>query len=210
MRINNRFIFVLMIGFAISITSCKNDKKEDNKMEIENAKANEEAAAKEAESKKAEMAKEEARRSSIAGIAMESRDLDTLVIALKAAGLDNMMMEAGEYTVFAPTNQAFSKVKKKNLDALLNPDNKEMLTKTLQYHVIPGVMTSEILADSIKAGKGKYKVKTVNGEELTFMRSGDQIEIKDGTNFKAQIVQGNIKASNGIIHKVSKVLMDHK
>ena len=202
---------VLIMTLTVSFTSCKNDKKEENTVEMDST-ASDEAAAKEAEAQKAEMVRneEEARKNSIAGLAMESRDLDTLVIALKAAGLDSMMLEKGEYTVFAPTNHAFSELKKKTLDGLLAPENKQMLTSTLQYHVVPGIVTSEILADSIKAGNGKFSTKTVNGEELTFMMSGDQIEIKDGTNSKAQIVQGNIKASNGIIHKVSKVLMDHK
>ena len=207
MKLNKIFAMAMLLTFAVSFTSCKNDKKEDKtEMNVEDN-----AAAKEADAKAAEEAKmEKARKNSIAGLAMESKDLDTLVIALKAANLDKMMMEKGEYTVFAPTNHAFSKVKKKDLNALLNPDNKEMLTKVLQYHVVPGVMTSGAIADSIKANGGKYSVKTSNCEELTFKMDGQQIEINDETNIKAQIVQGNIKASNGIIQKVNKVLMDHK
>ena len=207
MKINKVVFAAMLMTLTIPFTSCKNDKKED-KMVV---KTDEDAAAKEADARQAEMAKaEEAKKNSIAGIAMENKDLDTLVIALKAAGLDQMMMEKGEYTVFAPTNQAFSKVKEKNLKALLDPANKQMLTSTLQYHVVPGILTTGAIADSIKAGKGKYNVKTANGNELTFKMNGEQIEINDGTNLKAQILQGNIQASNGLIQKVNKVLMDHK
>lgn len=192
---------VLILG--ITFTSCKNDKKENVEATEMDQKANDEAA--EAQ-RQAEM-KETAKANSIASKAMASSDLDTLVTALKAAGLDSMMMDEGEYTVFAPTDNGFSKLKKGQLDELLKPENKEMLTGVLQYHVVAGRVTAEDLAKGIVENSGKYKFKTVNGEELTAMMDGDQIVIKDGTNYEAHILQGNIEASNGIVHKIDKVLM---
>jgi len=192
---------VLIIG--ITFTSCKSDKKENVETTEMDQKADDEAA--EAQHQ-AEM-KETARSNSIASKAMASNDLDTLVTALKAAGLDSMMTDEGEYTVFAPTDNGFSKLKKGQLDELLKPENKEMLTGVLQYHVVQGKVTTADLSKGIQDNGGKYTFKTINGEELTAMMDGDQIVIKDGTNFKAHILQGNIEASNGIVHKIDKVLM---
>ena len=196
--------YLILLILGVTFTSCKNDKKENTDATEMNQKA-EDDAAQEAERQAA--MKEEARSNSIASKAMASNDLDTLVTALKAAGLDNMMMDAGEYTVFAPTDNGFSKLKKGQLDELLKPENKEMLTGVLQYHVVQGKITAEDLAKGIQENNGKYSFKTVNGEELTAMMDGNQIVIKDGTNYKAHILQGNIEASNGIVHKIDKVLM---
>ncbi|HEA30784.1 MAG TPA: fasciclin domain-containing protein [Leeuwenhoekiella sp.] len=196
------YLMILILG--ITFTSCKNDKKENTDATEMDQKAEDEAAM---EAQRQEEMKETARSNSIASKAMASNDLDTLVTALKAAGLDSMMMDEGEYTVFAPTDNGFSKLKKGQLDELLNPENKEMLTGVLQYHVVQGKVTAEDLAKGIKENGGKYDIETVNGETLTAMMDGNQIVIKDGTNFKAHILQGNIEASNGIVHKIDKVLM---
>lgn len=193
---------VLILG--ITFTSCKNDKKENVDATEMDQKADDEAAM---EAQRQIEMKEKAKSNSITSKAMASNDLDTLVTALKAVGLDNMMMDEGEYTVFAPTDNGFSKLKKGQLDELLKPENKEMLTGVLQYHVVQGKVTTADLAKGIKENGGKYKFKTVNGEELTAMMDGNQIVIKDGTNYKAHILQGNIEASNGIVHKIDKVLM---
>ena len=212
MKFNKPFVFVLLMGFVVAFSSCEdNKKKEQIQLEEQEATAKAESDAKEAEMKEAqaneEKMKEEARTNSIAGKAMASRDLDTLVIALNAAGLSDMLLAEGDYTVFAPTDHAFSELKKGMLDDLTKPENKEMLVGVLQYHVIAGKMRSEDLGKAIDAGKGKAELTTVKGDKLTIMRDGDQIVIRDGKGKKAQIVLGNIDASNGIIHKVNKVLM---
>ena len=212
MKFNKPFVFVLLMGFVVAFSSCEdNKKKEQIQLEEQEATAKAESDAKEAEMKEAqaneEKMKEEARTNSIAGKAMASRDLDTLVIALNAAGLSDMLLAEGDYTVFAHTDHAFSELKKGMLDDLTKPENKEMLVGVLQYHVIAGKMRSEDLGKAIDAGKGKAELTTVKGDKLTIMRDGDQIVIRDGKGKKAQIVLGNIDASNGIIHQVNKVLM---
>ncbi|MEZ7494059.1 fasciclin domain-containing protein [Leeuwenhoekiella aequorea] len=212
MKFNKPFVFVLLMGFVVAFSSCEdNKKKEQIQLEEQEATAKAESDAKEAEMKEAqaheEKKKEEARTNSIAGKAMASRDLDTLVIALNAAGLSDMLLAEGDYTVFAPTDHAFSELKKGMLDDITKPENKEMLVGVLQYHVIAGKMRSEDLGKAIDAGKGKAELTTVKGDKLTIMRDGDQIIIRDGKGKKAQIVLGNIDASNGIIHQVNKVLM---
>ncbi len=198
---------VLMMS-SIVLTSCKDDKKEAEKMEMEAAKQAEQERM-EMEAQEAAM-KEEARNNSIAAAAMNNNDLSTLVTALTAADLATMLSEPGEYTVFAPSNAAFAKLPKATLDALLLPENKQMLTGVLQYHVVSGKVTSDQLAAAIKAANGNYKFNTVAGTELTASMTGDKFFITDGTGKKAQVVVANQMASNGIVHVIDAVLMAKK
>ncbi|MEZ4803625.1 MAG: fasciclin domain-containing protein [Gelidibacter sp.] len=208
-------VFTVLIMSSLSFFSCKDEKKEAEKMRMETEKVEMENAKKAEEEQMAMKAKEkamkeEARNNSIAGKAMKNNDLTTLVSALQAADLATMLSEPGNYTVFAPSNQAFEKLPNKQRDALMLPENKEMLTGVLQYHVIPGKITSDQLAAAIKNNKGSYKVKTVKGDELTFLMSGDQYIIKDGSGKKAQVILGNQEASNGIVYIIDTVLMASK
>lgn len=202
---------VLMMS-SIVLTSCKDEKKEAEKMEMEAAQqAEQERVEMEAqEAAREEARQEEARNNSIAGAAMKNNDLSTLVTALTAADLATMLSEPGEYTVFAPSNAAFAKLPKATLDALLLPENKEMLTGVLQYHVVSGKVTSDQLAAAIKSANGKYKFNTVAGTELTASMTGDNFFITDGTGKKAQVVLANQEASNGIVHVIDAVLMAKK
>lgn len=209
---NLSIALTVLLMSSIALTSCKDDKKEaEMQMETERVETAKKAEQEQMEMKAKEDAmKEEARANSIAGMAMNNNDLTTLVSALKAADLATMLSEPGNYTVFAPSNQAFEKLPQKQLDALMMPENKEMLTGVLQYHVIPGKISADQLANAIKSNKGTYKVKTVKGDELTFTMSGDQYIIKDGTGRKAQVILGNQEASNGIVYIIDTVLMASK
>lgn len=200
---------------VVFITSCDDGKKEKEQQKIETERVEMEAAENaklEMEAKKANEAKlkEEARANSIAGQAMMNKDLSTLAGALQAADLSTMLSEPGEYTVFAPSNQAFEKLPQKKRDELMLPENKEMLSNVLTYHVVPGVITSDKLAAAIKGANGSYTFKTVTGEELTASMKGDQYVIKDGSGKKAQVILGNVPASNGIIYIIDTVLMAKK
>lgn len=209
---NLSIALTVLLMSSIALTSCKDDKKEaEMQMETERVETAKKAEQEQMEMKAKEDAmKEEARANSIAGMAMNNNDLTTLVSALKAADLATMLSEPGNYTVFAPSNQAFEKLPQKQRDALMMPENKEMLTGVLQYHVIPGKISADQLANAIKSNKGTYKVKTVKGDELTFTMSGDQYIIKDGTGRKAQVILGNQEASNGIVYIIDTVLMASK
>src|SRR5476651_1121756 len=107
--------------------------------------------------------------------AVNSKDHTTLVAAVKAAGLVSTLQGAGPFTVFAPTNEAFGKLPAGTVDNLVKPENKATLTKILTYHVVPGKMDSKMLMEKIKMGGGKAMVKTVQGEELTFMMKGKKL-----------------------------------
>ena len=212
-RISIMMAIILMS--SIAFISCKDDKKEVEEARIEAEKIEAENAKKLEEEKialqaKEEAIKKEARDKSIGGMTMKNNDLSTLYTALQTTELTEMLSQPGEYTIFAPSNQAFNKLPEKEREALMLPDNKEKLKSVLQYHVIPGKITSDRLADAIKNSKNAYVVKTATGEEVTLSMNGDQYVIKDGTGKKAQVILGNQDASNGIIYIIDTVLMAKK
>src|SRR5258705_11725324 len=99
--------------------------------------------------------------------AVNSDDHTTLVAAVKAAGLVDTLQGPGPFTVFAPTNEAFAKLPAGTVDTLLKPENKDMLTKILTYHVVAGRISASDLKKEIKAGNGEESLKTVSGGILT-------------------------------------------
>ncbi len=138
---------------------------------------------------------------SVAALAAQAKDIvdtavaagqfKTLATALQAAGLIETLKGKGPFTVFAPTDAAFAKIPKADLDALLA--DKAKLTAVLTYHVVPGA----VMAKDVKAGK----VKSVQGSELTLATAGGVTV--DG----AKVVQADIKASNGVIHVIDSVVL---
>ncbi|KXO00054.1 fasciclin [Aequorivita aquimaris] len=153
----------------------------------------------------ARMAEMEA--NSIAAKAMGNSDLSTLVSALQAADLAQTLKSEGEYTVFAPTNEAFNKVPKATLDNLMKPENKEQLQGLLKYHVLQGKMNAADVLAKIKEANNKLDVTTLNGEVLTLSEKGGKVIIKDAKGNMATVTSADMDASNGVVHVVDKVLM---
>ena len=116
----------------------------------------------------------------------------TLVKAVEAAGLVDTLKGPGPYTVFAPTDEAFAKVPKAKLDALLK--DKAALTKVLTYHVVPG----KVMAADVKPGA----VKSVQGSSLHFSMKNGKVLVD-----KATVVTADVAADNGVIHAIDTVLM---
>jgi uncharacterized surface protein with fasciclin (FAS1) repeats len=127
----------------------------------------------------------------IVDTAVAAGNFKTLATALQAAGLVETLKGKGPFTVFAPTDEAFAKVPKDQLDALLK--DKAALTKVLTYHVVQG----KVMAKDVKAGK----VKTVQGSELTVATTGGVMV--DG----AKVTATDIVADNGVIHVIDSVVM---
>ncbi len=127
----------------------------------------------------------------IVDTAVAAGNFKTLATALQAAGLVDTLKGKGPFTVFAPTDEAFAKVPKADLDALLK--DKAKLTAVLTYHVVPGT----VMAKDVKAGK----VKTVQGSELTVATAGGVMV--DG----AKVVKTDIVADNGVIHVIDSVVL---
>ncbi len=139
--------------------------------------------------------------------AVNSKDHTTLVAAVKAAGLVDTLEGAGPFTVFAPTNEAFARLPAGTVQTLLKPENKGMLTAILTYHVVPGRLTEAEIDAMIRDGGGKAMLKTVQGEELTFARSGGHLWVIDAKGDKAEVTIPNVMQSNGVIQVINKVLL---
>lgn len=139
--------------------------------------------------------------------AMNSKDHTTLVAAVKAAGLVDTLEGKGPFTVFAPTNEAFEKLPSGTVDTLLKPENKKQLTGILTYHVVAGKLTSEKLAEKIKAGGGTADLKTVNGEKLSAKMDGDSLILTDEKGGMSKVAIADVLQSNGVIHVIDTVLM---
>src|ERR1022692_3318818 len=139
--------------------------------------------------------------------AVNSADHTTLVAAVKAAGLVETLEGPGPFTVFAPTNEAFSKLPAGTVDTLLKPENKDQLTKVLTYHVVAGKVSSKDLAKLIKKGNGKATLKTVEGGTLTATMESGKVMLTDEKGGMATVTIADVYQSNGVIHVVDVVLM---
>jgi len=139
--------------------------------------------------------------------AVNSADHTTLVAAVKAAGLVETLKSKGPFTVFAPTNEAFDKLPVGTVDTLIKPENKEMLTKILTYHVLAGKFDSQAIAKRIREGHGSAKFTTVSGATLTASMSGNDLILRDEKGGTARVTTGNVYQSNGVIHVVDSVLL---
>jgi uncharacterized surface protein with fasciclin (FAS1) repeats len=139
--------------------------------------------------------------------AVNSKDHTTLVAAVKAAGLVDTLQGTGPFTVFAPTNAAFAKLPAGTVDSLLKPEAKEKLVAVLTYHVLPGRYSIKDLWDASNKAKGKVKMKTVEGEELTFEFKGQALTIWDSKGNASRVTIQNVFQSNGVIHVIDNVLL---
>ena len=131
-----------------------------------------------------------AQHDDIADIAAANDDFSTLVAAVLAADLVDVLKSDGPFTVFAPTNAAFARLGDDAIERLLRPENRAQLTAILTYHVVPG----RFAADRISA---LDELETVNGESLSL-----GVRVDD-----AELVATDIRASNGIVHVIDRVLM---
>jgi uncharacterized surface protein with fasciclin (FAS1) repeats len=139
--------------------------------------------------------------------AVNSKDHTTLVAAVKAAGLVETLQGPGPFTVFAPTNAAFAKLPPGTVDSLLKPEAKEKLVAVLTYHVLPGRYSIKDLWDASNKAKGKVKMKTVEGDELTFEFKGQALTIWDSKGNASRVSIQNVFQSNGVIHVIDSVLL---
>lgn len=127
----------------------------------------------------------------IVDTAVSAGQFKTLATALQAAGLVDTLKGPGPFTVFAPTDEAFAKIPKAQLDALLA--DKAKLTAVLTYHVVAG----KVMAADVKAGA----VKTVQGKDLTVSTSSG-VMVNN-----AKVVKTDITADNGVIHVIDTVVL---
>lgn len=128
--------------------------------------------------------------------AVAAKKFNTLVAAVKAAGLAETLSGKGPFTVFAPTDEAFAKLPDGTVESLLKPENKDKLVSILKYHVVSGkVMAKDVV--------GLSEAKTVEGSTV-------DIAVKDGAvllNGKSKVVKTDVNSSNGVIHIIDTVIL---
>jgi uncharacterized surface protein with fasciclin (FAS1) repeats len=137
-----------------------------------------------------------ARAADIVETAVAADDFNTLVAAVQAAELVEVLQSPGPFTVFAPTDEAFAKLPAGTVENLLKPENREMLVAILTYHVVPG----QVMSDQV-AGQ-KMSVATVEGSDVFVNGSSGAVFVND-----AQVVAADIVTDNGVIHVIDTVIM---
>ena len=141
-------------------------------------------------------------KKTIVDIAVADERFSTLVAAVTAAGLAETLAGPGPFTVYAPVNDAFAALPEGTVETLLKPENKGQLTNVLLYHVDD----RKLMASGIPHGSTYFK-PLLTSERLCIPRTADGVTINDGTGTMANVVIADIKASNGVIHVVDKVLL---
>jgi uncharacterized surface protein with fasciclin (FAS1) repeats len=141
---------------------------------------------------------DDASQKNVVQVAISSKDHTTLVTAIKAGELVDVLSNAGPFTVFAPTNEAFGKLPAGTVEGLLKPESKETLIDILQYHVSLGVFKMDALKEGQSIGQ-------VNGDNIKITKKEGILYV----NGNAKIV-ASIPASNGIIHVIDGVLLPPK
>ena len=131
----------------------------------------------------------------IVDTAVSAGSFNTLVAAVKAAGLVDTLKGPGPFTVFAPTDEAFAKLPAGTVEELLKPENKSKLVAILTYHVVPGKVMAK---DVVKL----HEAKTVNGQELTVKAQMGSVMVNN-----VKVVKTDILCTNGVIHVIDTVVL---
>lgn len=143
----------------------------------------------------------------IVSVAASNENFSTLVAAVKAAGLVDVLNGKGPFTVFAPVNDAFAKLPKGTVESLLKPENKKLLTSILTYHVVAGEFKAAAVLKAIKDNNGKFVITTVQGNKLTASLKNGKVVLTDAKGGSATVVITDVDASNGIVHAIDTVVM---
>jgi len=186
MKLVKHLFFVF--AFVALVCSCKNDNKEASTTNTANQ------ADETTERSGQAFITDDESTPTVLSIAIGSQDHTTLVAAVQAAQLENVLVNAGPLMVFAPTNEAFAALPEGTVENLLKPENKDALANILKYHVTPGNYSKDFLKKFKKLGQandGYVQVEVVDGEPLI---GGAKI-------------LASIKAGNGIVHVIDKVLL---
>ncbi|EGV43951.1 fasciclin domain-containing protein [Bizionia argentinensis JUB59] len=179
---------LMLAAFCLSLfLGCKNETKEATVVEADKS-------AETTERTGQAFIEDDGSAPSVLDIAIGSPDHTTLVAAVQAAQLENVLVNAGPLMVFAPTNEAFAALPEGTVEDLLKPENKDDLADILKYHVTPGNYSKEFLTKFKKLGQA-------NNQDV-------QIEVIDGEPMigGAKIL-ASIPAGNGIVHVIDKVLL---
>ena len=139
--------------------------------------------------------------------AVNSADHETLVAAVKAAGLVDTLSGDGPFTVFAPTDDAFAMLPEGAVESLLKPENKDALTRVLTCHVVATEAMSAAIMGMIESDGGSHAIETVGGCMLQASMMGDAIMIEDEQGRSAKVTIADVDQSNGVIHVIDSVIL---
>jgi uncharacterized surface protein with fasciclin (FAS1) repeats len=181
----NLFSISIFVGLVLIVFSCQSPTNQKNNATsgIDQTKLKGQSGVVDAESDP-----------NILQIAIGSPDHTTLVAAVQAASLENVLTNAGPLTVFAPNNDAFNKLPAGTVDELLKPENKAKLANIITFHAAPGSYTGNNI-------KGVMGIGQATGDKV-------KVEVKDGVTYvNGAKVLGTVKASNGYVHVIDQVLL---
>ncbi|WP_372674619.1 fasciclin domain-containing protein [Aquicoccus sp.] len=139
--------------------------------------------------------------------AVNSADHTTLVAAVQAAGLVETLQGEGPFTVFAPTDAAFDRLKAGTVEALLEPEAKDQLTKILTCHVVGADAMSGAIKGMIDDDGGAHMVPTLGGCMLEVTYDGDRIMLEDERGRTINVTIADVEQSNGVIHVVDRLIL---
>lgn len=139
--------------------------------------------------------------------AVNSADHETLVAAVKQAGLVDTLNSAGPFTVFAPTDAAFDMISDESLSQLMMDEHKEQLAQILTCHVVATNAMSDAIAGMIADDGGMHPVPTVGGCTLQAKMEGGKITLTDEQGRTANVTIADVRQSNGVIHVIDRVLL---
>jgi len=187
MKTNFKVLFSAL--FILLLVSCNNEAKQstDNETTVTDKKESD-------KTKGQAFIADDGSTPNVLQIAIGSKDHTTLVAAVQAADLENALVNAGPLMVFAPTNAAFDALPEGTVESLLKPENKNALANILKYHVTPGNYSKDFLKRFKKLGQA-------NNQDVKVEVIGDDVFIGGAK------ILGSVKAGNGIVHVVDKVIL---
>ena len=191
---------ILFLAFILVAASCNSETK-DTKVASSNTENTENTGGGQSAVKDDESAKD------VVKVAAGSADHTTLVAAIKQAELVDALSNAGPFTVFAPTNDAFSKLPSGTVETLLKPENRDQLAKILTYHVVAGRYPASAILAAIQSGGGSATLTTVEGGKLTASLAGGSVVLTDENGGTSTVTQTNLMQSNDIVHVIDTVVL---
>lgn len=131
----------------------------------------------------------------------------TLLAAFNATDLEEVLEESGPFTIFAPSDIAFSKFSQSKLQAMLNSDDKNQLKSVLKYHIVAGKLTASKILKALCRGKGRTTFTTIQGDKITATMRGLDIILTDAMGNSAKITVADSTRGNGVVHEIDSVIL---
>lgn len=143
---------------------------------------------------------------SIVHTTASSDNHQTLLAAMRATDLEELLDQAGPFTVFAPSDAAFENIAGKSIDYLLDPQNRKELKELVTYHIVAGKLSASKILKAMCQGKGRATFTTVHGDEIVATMKGLDIVLTDSHGNSATIIAADSDQVNGVIHEIDSVI----